>query len=107
MIRRPPRSTLFPYTTLFRSDATAVQLTRNPTGLADALQKISGDRDVHEAANRATAHLYIVNPIKKFEKRAKGIFSTHPPIQDRIEILRSMDTGGVGATFRYGEDSSP
>src|SRR5215211_6191234 len=83
----------------YLADATAVQLTRNPKGLADALQKISGDREVLEVANRATAHLYIVNPIKKFEKRAKGLFSTHPPIQDRIEILRSMETGGIAETF--------
>jgi heat shock protein HtpX len=83
----------------YLADVTAVQLTRNPKGLADALQKISGDREVLEAANRATAHLYIVNPIKKFEKRAKGLFSTHPPIEDRIEILRSMETGGIVETF--------
>jgi heat shock protein HtpX len=79
----------------FLADATAVQLTRNPKGLADALQKISGDTEVLEAANRATAHLYIVNPIKKFEKRSKGLFSTHPPIGERIQILRSLETGGV------------
>jgi heat shock protein HtpX len=78
----------------FLADASAVQLTRNPKGLADALQKISGDREVLEAANRATAHLYIVNPIKAFEKRSKGLFSTHPPIEQRIEILRQMETGG-------------
>ncbi len=83
----------------YLADATAVQLTRNPGGLADALQKISGDREVLEAANRATAHLYIVNPVKRFEKRAKGLFSTHPPIEDRIEILRSMETGGIVETF--------
>ncbi len=83
----------------YLADATAVQLTRNPKGLADALQKISGDKEVLEAANRATAHLYIVNPVKKFEKRAKGLFSTHPPIEDRIEILRSIETGGIVETF--------
>jgi heat shock protein HtpX len=82
----------------YLADATAVQLTRNPKGLADALQKISGDREVLEAANRATAHLYIVNPVKKFEKRAKGLFSTHPPIEERIEILRQMETGGIVET---------
>jgi heat shock protein HtpX len=82
----------------YLADASAVQLTRNPKGLADALQKISGDREVLEAANRATAHLYIVNPVKSFEKRAKGLFSTHPPIRERIEILRSMETGGVAQT---------
>ena len=79
----------------YLADASAVRLTRNPKGLADALQKISGDGEVLEAANRATAHLYIVNPVKNFEKRAKGLFSTHPPIQERIEILRMMETGGV------------
>jgi heat shock protein HtpX len=82
----------------YLADATAVRLTRNPKGLADALQKISGDSEVLEAANRATAHLYIVNPIKKFEKRAKGVFSTHPPIEERIQILRSLETGGLTET---------
>jgi len=82
----------------YLADASAVRLTRNPKGLADALQKISDDREVLEAANRATAHLYIVNPVKGFEKRAKGLFSTHPPIQERIEILRQMETGGIPQT---------
>ena len=82
----------------YLADASAVRLTRNPKGLADALQKISGDREVLEAANRATAHLYIVNPVKGFEKRAKGLFSTHPPIGERIQILRSMETGGIAET---------
>ena len=82
----------------YLADASAVRLTRNPKGLADALQKISGDSEVLEAANRATAHLYIVNPIKKFEKRAKGLFSTHPPIEERIQILRSIETGGIPET---------
>ena len=82
----------------YLADASAVRLTRNPKGLADALQKISGDREVLEVANRATAHLYIVNPIKRFEKRAKGLFSTHPPIEERIQILRSLETGGIPET---------
>ena len=82
----------------YLADASAVRLTRNPKGLADALQKIGGDREVLEAANRATAHLYIVNPVKGFEKRAKGLFSTHPPIDERIQILRSMETGGIAET---------
>jgi heat shock protein HtpX len=82
----------------YLADATAVKFTRNPKGLADALQKISGDREVLEVANRATAHLYIVNPIKRFEKRAKGLFSTHPPIEERIQILRSLETGGIPET---------
>ena len=43
-----------------------------------------------EVANRATQHLYIVNPIKKFEERSKGLFSTHPPVLDRINRLRRL-----------------
>src|SRR3712207_9443068 len=82
----------------YLADATAVRLTRNPDGLADALQKISGDRDVLEVANRDTAHLYIVNPVKSFEKRAKGLFSTNPPIRERIKIIRAMKTGGPPET---------
>jgi heat shock protein HtpX len=91
----------------FLADATAVRLTRNPKGLADALQKISGDNEVLEAANRATAHLYIVNPIKKFEKRSKGLFSTHPPIEERIQILRSLETGGVAETSGQTSTETP
>jgi heat shock protein HtpX len=91
----------------FLADATAVRLTRNPKGLADALQKISGDREVLEAANRATAHLYIVNPIKKFEKRSKGLFSTHPPIEERIQILRALEAGGVAETTGQTSTETP
>ncbi len=74
----------------YLADAGAVQLTRYPDGLARALEKISGDQEVLEAANRATQHLYIVNPIKSFEERAKGLFSTHPPTEERVGRLRSM-----------------
>jgi len=91
----------------FLADATAVRLTRNPKGLADALQKISGDREVLEVANRATAHLYIVNPIKRFEKRSKGLFSTHPPIEERIKILRTLESGGVAETSGQTSTDTP
>jgi heat shock protein HtpX len=74
----------------YMADATAARLTRNPEGLASALEKISADPDVLEAANRATQHLYIVNPIKAFEQRANTMFNTHPPIADRISRLRAM-----------------
>lgn len=74
----------------YLADASAAKLTRYPEGLASALEKISRDREVLEVANRATQHLYIVNPIKPFEKRAKGLFSTHPPIEERVTRLRSM-----------------
>jgi heat shock protein HtpX len=74
----------------YLADATAVEFTRNPAGLERALAKISGDQEVLEVANRATQHLYIVNPIKKFEARSKGLFSTHPPILSRINRLRAL-----------------
>ncbi len=74
----------------YLADAGCVELTRNPEGLASALAKLSGDDEVLEVANRATAPLYIVNPIKKFEARAKGMFITHPPISDRIERIMSL-----------------
>lgn len=74
----------------YLADATAVQLTRNPLGLASALRKIDADPDVLEVANRGTAHLYIANPIKKFEARANSMFSSHPPIGERIRRLEQL-----------------
>ncbi len=74
----------------YLADATAVELTRNPDGLAGALAKISNDPEVLEVANRATAHLYIVHPIKRFEKRSSNIFDSHPPIRERIARLLSL-----------------
>ena len=74
----------------YLADASSVELTRNPAGLERALAKIATDREVLEVANRATQHLYIVNPIKSFEKRASGLASTHPPVVDRINRLRAL-----------------
>ncbi len=72
------------------ADATAVEFTRNPVGLARALRTISDDPEVLEVANRATQHLYIVNPIKSFEERAKSLWDTHPPIGERIRALENI-----------------
>src|SRR4051812_18210607 len=74
----------------YLADASSVELTRNPTGLERALAKIAADQEVLEVANRATQHLYFTNPIKKFEARANSMFSTHPPIVDRINRLRQL-----------------
>ncbi len=74
----------------YLADASAVELTRNPYGLERALAKISGDPEVLEVANRGTQHMYFTNPIKKFEARASGLMSTHPPIVDRINRLRQL-----------------
>lgn len=79
----------------YLADASAVEFTRNPEGLASALEKISADQEVLEVANRATAPLFIVNPIKAHEERAKELFSTHPPLKERVGILRSLGTGAT------------
>jgi heat shock protein HtpX len=74
----------------YLADASSVELTRNPHGLESALAKIASDQEVLEVANRATQHLYFTNPIKKFEARSSSMFSTHPPIVDRINRLRQL-----------------
>ena len=75
----------------YLADASGVELTRNPLGLARALSDIAGDPQPLRHANRATAHLYIANPLKKRKtKEVSGVFDTHPPIQKRIGILLEM-----------------
>jgi heat shock protein HtpX len=74
----------------YLADASAVELTRYPVGLANALRKIDADPEVLEVANRGTAHLFITNPIKSFERRAGSIFASHPPIQERITRLEAL-----------------
>ena len=73
----------------FLADADGALLTRYPEGLARALEKISSDREPLEAANRATAHLFIVNPFKG--KKVSSLFMTHPPIEKRVAALRGME----------------
>jgi heat shock protein HtpX len=85
------------------ADVSSVDLTRNPVGLARALRKISDDPEVLEVANRATQHLYIVNPIKSFEERSKSMWDTHPPIAERIRILERI-AGQMGQAFPSGLD---
>jgi heat shock protein HtpX len=65
-----------------------VEITRGPPALAGALEKIDGDPRPVAVTNRATAHLYIANSIKRTS--GDGLFDTHPPIEKRIAILRSM-----------------
>jgi len=76
----------------FLADASGVLLTRYPDGLARALEKISKDTEPLEVANKATAHLYIENPLRNETgmKWLNNLFSTHPPIEDRIARLKSM-----------------
>jgi len=74
----------------FLADASGAMLTRYPPGLASALRKISADKEPLEAANKATAHLYIVNPLLEHGGRINKLFSTHPPIEERIAALEKM-----------------
>lgn len=74
----------------FLADASGAMLTRYPEGLASALEKISSDHEPLEAANKATAHLYIVNPLLEHGGRVNRLFETHPPIAERVGRLREM-----------------
>lgn len=71
------------------ADATAVAFTRNPAGLRAALEVLARDNTVVEARSSAVAHLYIESPLDA--SAAARLFATHPPIQERIEILRRME----------------
>jgi len=76
----------------FLADANGALLTRYPPGLASALRKLAADKEPLEAANKATAHLYIVNPLKDIKRGGamNKLFSTHPPIEQRISALENM-----------------
>lgn len=76
----------------YLADATAVRLTRYPEGLASALEKISQNTFPIQSANKATAGLYIVNPLIK-KNSLSNLSSTHPPIDDRVRILRKISGG--------------
>ncbi len=73
----------------YLADAEAARLTRYPEGLASALEKIARDSTPLASATSATAHLFIVNPFKK-KNIFQNLFSTHPPVEERIARLRSM-----------------
>jgi heat shock protein HtpX len=76
----------------YLADASAVELTRNPLGLASALDKIEARAFMEPlaTASKATQHLFIVNPLHSFTEHATALFSTHPPTQERIRLLRAM-----------------
>ncbi|EKD33389.1 MAG: hypothetical protein ACD_76C00041G0007 [uncultured bacterium] len=74
----------------YLADASAAMLTRYPDGLARALEKIEQADLPMRNANHATAHLYIANPFAKHSDKITSLFSTHPPIRERIARLRNM-----------------
>jgi heat shock protein HtpX len=77
----------------YLADASAARLTRYPEGLASALEKISNSTDTMPSANSITAALYIANPIREKGQKLADWTSTHPPISQRIKILRGMAQG--------------
>jgi len=78
----------------FLADASGVQLTRYPPGLISALEKLKGDTTVIHSASKATAHLWIEEPLeketRKGQNRLNHLFDTHPPLDDRIRALQAM-----------------
>lgn len=75
----------------FLADSDGSLLSRNPQGLANALRKIRDDKEpLVEAANKATAHLFIENPLRTFKGRINSLFSTHPEINERIKRLQGL-----------------
>ena len=77
----------------YLADASAVRYTRYPEGLASALEKISDNAIELKKANKVTAPMYIVNPLKPKGQKLSNLTSTHPPITERIRILRSISGG--------------
>lgn len=75
----------------YLADADGALVSRNPDGLARALMKIKNDKEpLVEAANKATAHLFIENPLRTFGGRINYMFYTHPPIDERIKRLKNF-----------------
>ncbi len=75
----------------YLADAGSVELTRNPTGLRSALEKLlQGDVYV-ETASKGNQHMFIVNPLKADANTRDSILQTHPPLKKRIELLKAME----------------
>jgi len=76
----------------YLADASGALLTRYPEGLASALEKLQNYGKPMKSQSTAISHLYISNPLGsgRFAKKSMQLFSTHPPLEDRIKLLRSM-----------------
>ncbi|MAH39724.1 MAG: peptidase M28 [Dehalococcoidales bacterium] len=77
----------------YMADASSALYTRYPEGLASALEKLAASTGQLKSASKATAPMYIINPFRKKGMAAANLTSTHPPISERIRILRRMDKG--------------
>jgi heat shock protein HtpX len=83
----------------YLADASSALYTRYPEGLASALEKLGASTGQLKSANQATAPMYIVNPFRKQGRAAADLTSTHPPISERIRILRTMAGGASYADY--------
>ena len=88
----------------FLADASSARYTRYPEGLARALEKIASNTVPMPRVNRATAALFIANPLKAGASGMADLTSTHPPISARIAVLRAMagdiSYAGYDAAFK-------
>jgi len=78
----------------FLADATSVRLTRHPEGLISALGKLASSAQPFRGANRATQHMFIVNPFRNFREKTNRLYATHPPLELRINRLRNLGNDG-------------
>jgi len=79
----------------YLADASGVQLTRYPPGLISALEKLRDDKAVVHYATKATAQMWIEQPLETAPEKGKRrhfdtMFDTHPPLEDRIARLQEM-----------------
>ncbi len=86
----------------YLADASSALYTRYPEGLASALEKLGQSTGQLKSANKATAPMYIVNPFREKGVKFSDLSSTHPPLTERIKILRKM---GGGASFTSYEEA--
>jgi len=92
------------------ADATAVELTRNPTGIRSALEKLEADSAVVKTVSTSTAHLWIESPLERhrgtgFLGSVGRLFNSHPPLSSRIETLRTYE--GLAPKGRGPNDPTP
>ena len=83
----------------YMADASSALYTRYPEGLASALEKLGSSTSQLKSASKATAPMYIINPFRKKGRAATNLSSTHPPISERIRILRQMAGGASFADY--------
>jgi len=80
----------------YLADASSALYTRYPEGLASALEKLGASTGQLKSANQATAPMYIINPFRKKGLKASDLSSTHPPISERVRVLRAMAGNSFG-----------